>query len=82
MHGLPQPEWLRRKFVDNAGKTWNVYDLILELKRVQRLSEFWTPELSKLRTGFLLGKISRRMQAAAANTSASENFVLLSSVIH
>jgi prostatic aicd phosphatase len=79
VHGLPQPDWLRQQFVDGVGKKWNVYELILELKRVQRLAEFNTPEEAKLRTGYLLGDILKRMQNQKTSTNASETFLLLSS---
>uniref|UniRef100_A0A1I8ARP7 Lysosomal acid phosphatase n=1 Tax=Steinernema glaseri TaxID=37863 RepID=A0A1I8ARP7_9BILA len=61
VHGLTQPAWLTREFHANRS----AYDLVLELKRVQRLVEFNSPLKAKLRAGYLLGNFVRKLEKAA-----------------
>ncbi|KAK0420776.1 hypothetical protein QR680_014880 [Steinernema hermaphroditum] len=65
VHGLKQPAWLSREFHANRS----VYDLVLELKRVQRLVEFNSPLKAKLRAGYLLGDFVRKLEKAARGES-------------
>lgn len=46
----------------DAEKLVTTFDLILDLKRVQRLGEFNSAEKSKLRTGYLLGQIFNQFE--------------------
>lgn len=58
VHGLSKDEWLFDYVLNNeTGQMVTFYDMILEMKRVQRLGEFNSMEKSKLRTGYLLGQI-------------------------
>ena len=80
VHGLPQPAWLNTTFkLDKDHPEIPVYDTILELKRVQRLSEFNSEWKSKLRTGFLLGDIVQRLRRISHGGN-EPNFVIYSSV--
>ncbi|KAK0420771.1 hypothetical protein QR680_014876 [Steinernema hermaphroditum] len=51
IHGLAQPSWINE----------TVYNTVVQLKRVQLLSQYNNPILSKLRSGFLLGDIVRNI---------------------
>ncbi|KAI6197355.1 hypothetical protein M3Y94_01214300 [Aphelenchoides besseyi] len=52
-HNLSQPDWISRLWPQFQNKT--TLELISELKRLERTSQFNQPELSRLRGGFLLG---------------------------
>lgn len=79
VHGLPQPTWLNTTFkLDADHPKIPVYETILELKRVQRLSEFNSEWKSKLRTGFLLGDIVQRMKRISSGSN-EQNFLIYSS---
>lgn len=58
IHGVSQDKWLYDYVMNReSGDLITYLDLILELKRVQRLGEFNSLEKARLRTGFLLGHI-------------------------
>lgn len=56
-----------------------VYDIVVELKRVARLSEFNSPRKAKLRGGYLLGDFVRNLQQKAAG-ELDKKLVLYSAV--
>jgi hypothetical protein len=58
VHGVSKDDWLWEQVLNKeTGQLVTAFDLIVELKRIQRLGEFNSQEKSKLRTGFLLGHI-------------------------
>jgi hypothetical protein len=58
IHGLSEDKWLMDYVLNKeTGELVTIFDMILELKRVQRLGEFNSIEKSRLRTGFLLGHV-------------------------
>uniref|UniRef100_A0A914W6I4 peptide-O-fucosyltransferase n=1 Tax=Plectus sambesii TaxID=2011161 RepID=A0A914W6I4_9BILA len=63
-HNLTLPPWVDEVWSTQNGST--VYDVLLELKRVSRLSEFNSPRKAKLIGGFLLGDFVNYAQRAAA----------------
>ncbi|TKR64383.1 hypothetical protein L596_024929 [Steinernema carpocapsae] len=74
-NGFEQPAWVTSEFEPNL----TAYDLILELKRVDRLMQFNSPQKSKLRAGFLLGDFVKRLEYAAKRQN-KHKLVLYSSV--
>ncbi|TKR64386.1 hypothetical protein L596_024932 [Steinernema carpocapsae] len=55
IHGLPQPDWINE----------TIYDTVVELKRIQILSQYSNPILAKLRGGFLLGDVMKQISYIA-----------------
>uniref|UniRef100_A0A1I7RZN0 Acid phosphatase n=1 Tax=Bursaphelenchus xylophilus TaxID=6326 RepID=A0A1I7RZN0_BURXY len=71
VHGLDLPVWAMETVYDPINRRFiTIYELVLELKRVQRLGEFNSAEKSKLRSGFLLGQI---MEFMKNNTNGKAN---------
>ncbi|CAD5217267.1 unnamed protein product [Bursaphelenchus okinawaensis] len=70
-HGLELPKWTKDTVFDVVKQEYStVYDLVVELKRVHRLTEFNSAKKSKLRTGYLLGQIIEFMKNSTTGTEA------------
>ncbi|KAI6224127.1 Histidine phosphatase superfamily, clade-2-containing protein [Aphelenchoides besseyi] len=57
-HQLLQPAWVQTRWPQFGGNT--TLELVTELKRIRRVSDFDKPELFRLRGGYLLGDWLRR----------------------
>ncbi|CAD5216608.1 unnamed protein product [Bursaphelenchus xylophilus] len=55
-----QPLWIAKKWPQYSNNS--TLDVILEIKRIQRLSQFTEPKLAKLRGGYLLGDWIKRLE--------------------
>ncbi|KAI6177006.1 hypothetical protein M3Y97_00860200 [Aphelenchoides bicaudatus] len=79
VHGFSKDEWLWEQVLNKeTGQLVTAFELIVELKRIQRLAEFNSAEKSKLRTGYLLGQIFDRFERIS-NGENLEKLTLLSS---
>ncbi|CAI4230620.1 unnamed protein product [Auanema sp. JU1783] len=61
-NGLTQPTWV----FDNYKSNLTIFDMIVELKRQDRMETFNSFLKSKLRTGYLLGQLVNEMEARAS----------------
>lgn len=80
IHSVSQDKWLLDYVLNReTGELITYFDLILELKRIQRLAQFNTAEKAKLKTGFLIGHIVQTFEDIISQKNLSK-FSLYSSV--
>uniref|UniRef100_A0A0N4V495 Testicular acid phosphatase homolog n=1 Tax=Enterobius vermicularis TaxID=51028 RepID=A0A0N4V495_ENTVE len=53
IHHLPQPDWVYKRWPEHDNQT--TLEIVTELKRIERVSEFDSPDKARLRGGLLLG---------------------------
>jgi uncharacterized Fe-S cluster-containing protein len=80
VHLLSRDKWLLDYVLNReTGELITYFDLILELKRIQRLEQFNSDEKSKLKTGVLMGHIVQQFEKVV-NQKVVPKLTLYSSV--
>uniref|UniRef100_A0A0N5AHB2 Lysosomal acid phosphatase n=1 Tax=Syphacia muris TaxID=451379 RepID=A0A0N5AHB2_9BILA len=65
IHKMPQPSWVLERWEAYGNQT--AIDIIMELKRITRISEFNSPEKARLRGGLLLNDWLKRAENVSAD---------------
>uniref|UniRef100_A0A0N5A3K0 ER membrane protein complex subunit 1 n=1 Tax=Parastrongyloides trichosuri TaxID=131310 RepID=A0A0N5A3K0_PARTI len=77
-YDLEQPDWVYKKWPEYDNNS--TMDVVNEIKRLVRLSEFNNDKLAKFRGGYLLGNwLSNINKIATNSTTASRKMILYSS---
>uniref|UniRef100_A0A1I7XWI1 Prostatic acid phosphatase n=1 Tax=Steinernema glaseri TaxID=37863 RepID=A0A1I7XWI1_9BILA len=74
-HNLSQPTWVHKEWPQYGHNT--TVQIITEMKRRERMSEFEDERLAKFRGGFLLGDFLSRAQSVVKNTKEESNIMRL-----
>ncbi|KAK0399872.1 hypothetical protein QR680_003252 [Steinernema hermaphroditum] len=77
-HNLSQPDWVHKRWPEYSHNT--TVEIITEMKRRDRMSEFEDSKLAVFRGGFLLGDfLTRAKNAVDSNNKNMHNMMLYSS---
>lgn len=78
-HNLSQPDWVYRRWDQYGGNT--TLELVTELRRIERISQFNKEALYRLRGGYLLGDwLKRAKDVASGKQKKPKKMMLYSSV--
>ncbi|VDD85315.1 unnamed protein product [Enterobius vermicularis] len=76
-HHLPQPDWVYKRWPEHENQT--TLEIVTELKRIERVSEFDSPNKARLRGGLLLGDwVSRAVNISSGKTVQPQKMNLYS----
>ncbi|KAH7666387.1 Histidine acid phosphatase family protein, partial [Aphelenchoides avenae] len=74
-HNLSQPDWVYRRWDQYGGNT--TLELVTELRRIERISQFNKQALYRLRGGYLLGDWLKRAKAVSSGKQKKPKKMML-----